>query len=75
MYCGLSVSQGEVVNATKTAEPIKVPFGCGLGWSQQPYVRWGLNIPRNWVNLGVILGHAQTYPQSIFSTSFNRRQK
>ena len=59
MYCGLSVSQGEVVNATKTAEPIKVPFGCGLGWSQQPYVRRGLNIPRNWVNFG---GHTWSCP-------------
>jgi len=33
------------VSCVKTAEPIEVPFGCGLGWAKRTVYKAGARIP------------------------------
>jgi len=55
------------VSRAKTAEPIETP--CGLWAPRGPRNHMGLDPPREATlfGVGVILGHSQSYLQSIFS--------
>jgi len=51
--------------------------GCGLGWTKEPRIRWGIRItPRQeGAHSGILSWHAETCLQSIFSILFIRGQQ
>ena len=71
MFCGLCMSvcllDMMLVNPTKVAESIEMPFGCGL-WSPSNHVLGRAEISWEEALLEVILGRVQACPWSTYST-------